>query len=275
MTSSSTSTATSPSKFDWQGKRVLITGGSSGIGAELAPRLAQAGATVGIVARRADRLDAVLARCLDQSPQSRRWVCDLADLDAVDALATSVVADIGAVDVLINNAGIPKRKHITVLDAATVEAVMKINFFSPMRLTLALLPAMIERGSGRIVNISSVAATLSSPGESAYNASKAALSVFSESIAVDLWETGVKVLTVYPGVVDTELFTIPDNDPLPSVIERIPVAEMVDGILDAVDRDVLEVYVPEWFKGIASGKAANVDGFLAGTAEWVRSLASS
>ncbi len=261
--------------LDVSGKHVLITGGSSGIGAELAERLASMGAIVGIVARREDRLREVLLRCAAHSPDSRMWTADLADPNAVEALARDVLRDFGTVDILVNNAGIPKRKHITSLDAETVATVMTINYLSPVRLTLALLPAMLERDSGTIVNISSVAATLSSPGESAYNASKAALSVFSESVAVDLWETGVNVLTVYPGVVDTELFTIPDNDPLPAVIERIPVSEMVDGILAALDSGVVQAYVPEWFQGIAAGKAANVDSFLAGTAEWVRTSAGT
>ena len=139
---------------------------------------------------------------------------DLADPAAVDDLAAAALDELGGVDVLVNNAGIPKRRHVTRLDPATVESVMNINFFSPVRLTLALLPHMLERGSGRIVNISSVAATLSSPGESAYDASKAAVTAFSESMAVDLWQTGIKVLVVYPGLVDTELFSLPDNDPV-------------------------------------------------------------
>ncbi|MER3452527.1 MAG: short-chain dehydrogenase, partial [Acidimicrobiia bacterium] len=103
---------------------------------------------------------------------------------------------------------------------------------------------------------------LSSPGEAAYDASKAALSAFSEAMAVDLWDTGVRVLVVYPGVVDTELFSVPDNDPLPAAIEPIPVGELVDGVMDAIARDAVEVYVPGWFKDIAAGKAANVEGFL-------------
>ena len=81
---------------------------------------------------------------------------------------------------------------------------------------------MVDRGTGRIVNVSSVAAPLSSPGEAAYDASKAALAVFSEAMAVDLWETGVTVTVVYPGVVDTELFTLPDNDPFTGDVEAIP-----------------------------------------------------
>jgi short-subunit dehydrogenase len=256
--------------FEARDQRVLITGASSGIGAALAERLACQGAMVGICARREDRLSQVLERCRVHSPKSRMWVCDLADPAAVDGLAVRVLDEFGGVDMLVNNAGIPRRKHVTALDAETVDAVMHINYSSPMRLTLALLPQMLERGSGRIVNVSSVAATLSSPGEAAYDASKAALSVFSEAMALDLWDTGIKVLIVYPGVVDTELFTIPDNDPLPRGIEPISVAELVDGVIHALSTDALEVYVPAWFKEVATRKAADVGGFLAGSAEWVR-----
>lgn len=256
--------------FDPNGLSVLVTGASSGIGAALAERMAAAGARVGICARRADALGEVLARCQEHTPASRSRVCDLAQPDEVAALAEWCLAELGGVDVLVNNAGIPKRKHVTLLDPATVETVTRINYLAPVQLTLALLPHMVARGSGRIVNVSSVAATLSSPGEAAYDASKSALAVFSEAMAIDLWETGVKVLVVYPGVVDTPLFDLPDNDPLPGEIERIPVHELVDGIMDGLDRDAAEVYVPAWFKDIAAGKAANLDGFLAGTAEWVR-----
>ncbi|MEO7428010.1 MAG: SDR family oxidoreductase [Acidimicrobiales bacterium] len=257
--------------FDPSGQRVLVTGASSGMGAAMAERFAAAGATVGICARRADPLRDVLERCQAHSPGSRSWVCDLADPAQVDSLARRCLDELGGVDVLVNNAGIPKRKHVTALDLATVDAVTRINYLAPVQLTLALLPHMLERGTGRIVNVSSVAATLSSPGEAAYDASKSALAVFSEAMAVDLWDTGVKVLVVYPGVVDTPLFDLPDNDPLPGDIDRIPVAELVDGVMDALDRGAAEVYVPGWFKDVAASKAANIEGFLAGTADWVRS----
>lgn len=256
--------------FDPRGARVLVTGASSGIGAALAQRLAREGATVGICARRADRLREVLARCQEHAPESRMWACDLADFDAVDRLAAQAVDELGGVDVLVNNAGIPKRKHVTQLDPTTVEAVMRVNYLSPVRLTLGLLPHMLERGTGRIVMMSSVAATLSSPGEAAYDASKAALSVFAEAMAVDLWDRGIRVHIVYPGVVDTELFTIPDNDPLSPDIERIPVDQLVDGVIDALRADALQAYIPQWFEDLAKGKAGNVEGFLAGAAEWVR-----
>ncbi len=261
--------------MELSGKRVLVTGASSGIGAELAQRCAAAGATVGICARREQRLREVLERCRVHAPGSRMWTCDLADNDQVGALVRSAVAELGGIDVLVNNAGMPKRRHVTELDATTVDAVMQLNYSSPIRLTLAVLPQMLERGSGLVVNVSSVAATLSSPGEAAYDASKAALSAFSEAMAIDLWGTGVRVLVVYPGVVDTELFTIPDNDPLPATIERIPVSELADGVMDAIDRNALQVYVPAWFQELAAGKAADIEGFVAGSAAWVAEQAET
>jgi short-subunit dehydrogenase len=256
--------------YDVAGKRVLVTGASSGIGAGLAEAFAKAGATVGICARREDRLKGVLARCVDHAPGSRMWVTDLSVPEEVDGLADAAVKELGGVDVLVNNAGIPKRRHVTKLDMSTVEAVANLDYFSPVRLTLALLPQMLDRGSGRIVNVSSVAATLSSPGEAAYAAAKAALSVWSEGMAVDLWDTGVKVLVVYPGVVDTELFTLPDNDPFTAEVEKITVEECVGAVLGALEREELQLYVPAWFSDVASRKAADVGAFLAGTAAYVR-----
>jgi short-subunit dehydrogenase len=254
----------------FEGARVLVTGASSGIGAGLAEAFAGAGATVGIAARRRDRLAEVLERCRAHSPESAMWLADLAEPAAVDRLADDALREFGGIDILVNNAGIPKRRHVTELDAATVEAVMNINYFSPVRLTLALLPQMLERGSGRVVNVSSVAAPLSSPGEAAYSASKAALAVFSETMVVDLWDTGVKITVVYPGVVDTELFTLPDNDPFTGGVEAISVDEAVRTILAGVANDTLSVFVPEYFAQFASGKAQDPAGFLAGAAEFVR-----
>ena len=198
------------------------------------------------------------------------WVTDLADAEAVDVLASAALDELGGVDLLVNNAGIPKRRHVTRLDPATVESVMNINYLSAVRLTLALLPAMLQRGSGHIINVSSVAATLSSPGEAAYDASKAALTAFSEAMAIDLWETGIKVLVVYPGLVDTELFSLPGNDPVINAsVEPVPVSEVVGAVFDALDRGAVQVYVPEWFGDLAAGKSSNVAGFLAGAAEFV------
>ncbi len=251
-------------------KKVLVTGASSGIGAGLAEGFARAGATVGLCARRTERLKEVLDRCLPHAPESRMWTADLAADGAPERLAEQVLADFGRVDVLVNNAGIPKRRHVTRLDPATVDAVDRINYLAPVHLTLALLPQMLRLGEGLIVNVSSVAATLSSPGEAAYSASKAALAVFSESMAIDLWDEGIRVMVVYPGVVDTELFTLPDNDPFTAPVQAIPVSEAVEAILAALEAGARQVYVPESFAEFAQGKAKDVEAFLSGSAAFVR-----
>jgi short-subunit dehydrogenase len=256
--------------LELKGCRALVTGASSGIGAGLAEALAAAGATVGICARRGDRLTEVVGRCMEHSPESRMWVVDLADFDAVDQLSVDVLDAFGGVDLLVNNAGIPKRRHVTALNIDTITQVMHINYLSPMRLTMALLPQMLERGAGTIVNISSIAAQLSAPGEAAYDASKAALTAFSEAMAMDLWETGIKLMVVYPGVIDTDLFSLPDNDIPDLPVTAEPVSVAVDAILGGLASGAAQVYVPEYFRDICTSKAQDVAAFLENTAGYLR-----
>jgi short-subunit dehydrogenase len=166
--------------YSTAGKRVLITGASSGVGAALARALAEQGAVVGLIARRRGRLAEVLADCRRVSPASTMWVADLADSAAVGPLALQAWDVLGGIDVLVNNAAIPKRRTVIALDPDEVEAVMRVNFFAPVRLALAVLPRMLECGAGVIVNVSSVGGRLGIIHESAYSASKFALCGWSE-----------------------------------------------------------------------------------------------
>jgi Short-chain dehydrogenases of various substrate specificities len=257
--------------YSVEGKHVLVTGASTGIGAALAIGFAEAGAVVGLCARREPELAEVLAQVQQHSPDSKMWTIDLNHLDALDAFAAEVSLELGGLDVLVNNAGIPKRKNVLALDPETVEAVMRINYLSPVRLILAFLPELIER-SGRIVNISSVAARLGPPGEAAYTASKAALTGFSESMQVDLGVAGhdVQVHVVNPGVIDTRLFHLPDNDASLAAIDALPTSAMVEPVLTALDNGTFEIYVPGWFADVVGGKFPDTGAFLAGTTAWAR-----
>jgi NAD(P)-dependent dehydrogenase (short-subunit alcohol dehydrogenase family) len=172
--------------------------------------------------------------------------------------------------VLINNAGIPKRRHALNLTGDVVDHVMAVNYASPIRLTLALLPRMIERGAGRIVTISSVAARFGPPREAAYSASKAALSAFMESLAVDLDGTPVKINLVNPGIIDTPLFQLPDNEPSLGDLEPLPVETMYEAIKQQLETDEFEIYVPDWLKDIAANRYGNLGPFIEGSKQYTR-----
>jgi short-subunit dehydrogenase len=256
--------------FAAAGNRVLITGASSGVGAALARALAADGAVVGLIARRRDRLAAVLADCQAASPDSRMWVADLADTDATGPLAVDVWDAFGGIDVLVNNAAVPKRRAVAALTPSDVEAVMRVNFFAPMHMTLALLPRMLERGDGVIVNVSSVGGRLGIIHESAYCASKFALCGWSESMAVDLHGTGIVVKLIEPGPVDTEIWDQPDNDdPLYDGPKFSP-EEVAAGIVAALGSDGFEHYVPD-MKAVVDLKNADIDTYIAGAAGMARS----
>jgi short-subunit dehydrogenase len=247
------------------GKRVLITGASSGLGAALARQLAGQEAVVGLIARRRDRLAEVLADCQRTSPGSAMWAADLADTSAAGELALQAWDVLGGIDVLVNNAAIPKRRPVTELDPVEVEAVMRVNFFAAMRLTLALLPRMLARGSGMIVNVSSVGGRLGIIHETAYCASKFALCGWSEAMAVDLHGTGVSVKLIEPGPVDTEIWDQPGSEEPLYQGPKVAADVVAAGIIAAMGSDRFEHYVPD-MKAVVDVKNADIDKFIAGVA---------
>jgi short-subunit dehydrogenase len=251
--------------FSAAGQRVLITGASSGLGAALARQLAGQKAIVGLIARRRERLGEVLADCQRISPASAMWVADLGDTAAVDELALQAWDGLGGVDVLINNAAIPKRRPVTELEPDEVEAVMRVNFFAAMRLTLALLPRMLERGSGMIVNVSSVGGRLGIIHETAYCASKFALCGWSEAMAVDLHGTGISVKLIEPGPVDTEIWDQPGSEEPLYQGPKVAADVVADGVIAALGTDRFEHYVPD-MKAVVDVKNADIDTFIAGVA---------
>lgn len=259
-----------------EGARVLVTGASSGIGAALAPMLAERGATVGIVARRPDRLAEVLDACRDRSPGAgrgpdpghRSWTADLSDPAAAAGLALDVWDALGGLDALINNAGKPMRRRVQQLDATTVQDVMRVNFHSPVAMSLAVLPRMLERDRGVILNVSSLGGRLGIASEAAYSASKFALCGWSEAMAMDLWSTGVEVRLVLPGAIATEIWDQPGNDPSPYPGPFEPADDVASVMCDALLSERFEWYAPD-LKAIVEYKTAEVDAFMASAVEFV------
>jgi len=259
------------------GTNILVTGASSGIGAELAPQLAEAGATVGIVARRADRLEQVLERCRAHAPESRMWPADLGDLERAEQVALDAWDAFGHLDCLVNNAAIPKRTPLTRLTPADVAYVMDVDFTSPVRMGMAVLPRMLKRGSGEIVNVSSLGGRLGIAHEAAYCAAKFALCGWTEVMAIDLHGTGVAAKLVLPGPIETEIWDLPDNDPALYDGPFVPAAECAAAVVRAIEGDGFEYYAPPEMPGglgsqhdIVVGKTQNPDAFLSMVAEMAK-----
>lgn len=253
--------------MDISGANILITGASSGIGAALARLLAREGATVALVARRADRLEEVLADCREGAPASRAWVVDLADRDAAAEVVGDAWDAFGHLDVVVNNAAMSKRKRLTDMTARDYEDVLGLNFLSPVRVAMAALERMQDRGRGQIVMVSSTGGRIGIAHESAYCAAKAAVCLWAEAAAIDLGEidSPVRVKLVNPGPIDTEIWEVRPGE-LPGAFAGpfVPAEECAAGIVDVIHSDGFEFYVPADMRAVAEGKAAGVDAFVEG-----------
>src|SRR3954453_15358761 len=249
----------------------LVTGASSGIGAALAKALAARKVSVGLVARRKERLEEVVDECKVTSPKARIWAADLGDLELAERVALEAWDTFGHVDVLVNNAGIPKRRHVTELTYDEVEEVMRVNFLSPTKMSLALLPKMLERGRGSIVNVSSVAGRLGNPREAAYCASKFALCGWTEAMHVDLWDAPIEIRLINPGAIDTEIWDTAGEDAPLYEGEKEPPEAIAEGIVAAIEGEKFEHYIPD-MKPFVDAKQDDIDGFLGGAAAWVKSV---
>ena len=201
------------------GKTAVITGASAGIGAATARRLAQSGAKVLLVARRHDRLDA-LAREIGAGATA--LALDLAAPDAAQAMLNAALERLGRVDILVNNAGILRTSHVDSFDLAELEPLIAINYTAVVRASVLFARAMKAQGSGQIVNISSIGASLTAAGAGVYGGLKAALERFTDALRIELAGSGVRVGLVAPGTTSTEIFADMKSKGQPGWDEFIP-----------------------------------------------------
>lgn len=222
------------------GSVCLVTGATSGIGHATALRLAERGVRVLVSGRARAVLDEVAA-----ATGGTPLAADLAEPGAAGTLAAAALEH-GPVDVLVNAAGAGRYGPLAEVDPAGVERLVRLNLTAPIELTRALLPSMLERRRGHIVNVGSIVGHVGRRNEAAYAATKAALAVFSESLRAELAGSGVSVTLVTPGVVATRFFErrgAPYDRRWP---RPLPAALVAARIVEALESGAAEVFVPRW-----------------------------
>jgi NADP-dependent 3-hydroxy acid dehydrogenase YdfG len=218
--------------MELEGSVAAVTGASSGIGAATAIALARDGASVALLARRVDRLEAVAADI-----ERAGGVAQVVPVDVRDgALLTEAIDEVayrcGRLDILVNNAGVGYWERTVDANPADWRHEVEVNLVAPMFATSAAVPHMLARGAGHIVNVSSLASRGPGPSWAGYAASKAGLNIFSESVQADLRGNGIKVTLVETGEVATEMQTDDDIASIPMLLAD----DVADAILFALTR---------------------------------------
>ena len=239
------------------GNTVLITGASMGIGAATAAAFAGYGATVLLVARSGDRLVKLADDINRRGGTAHPYPCDVADRDAVTRLIADVTAEHGTPHILVNNAGAGRFRFIDHTTGEEFQRMAAVPFLAAGYLVTALLPAMVERGSGHIVNVNSPVSRVVWPASAGYAASRWGLRGLTEGLRVDLAGTGIGVTEIIPGEVDSEYFA---NNPgsadnLPAVSRLLPTLTCQDvaaRIVKAVACEQKEVVFPPLLRVMAA-----------------------
>jgi NADP-dependent 3-hydroxy acid dehydrogenase YdfG len=223
-----------------EGKVILITGGSTGIGAETARLLAARGAIVAIAARRKDKLDAVAAEIAALDGTAKAYVLDVRAKAEVEAVVSAVVADFGRVDVLINNAGLMPIRPMAEVNTDEWDAMIDINLKGTLYGIAAVLPRFIAQQGGHIINLSSVAGIkVFAPGGTVYSGTKFAVSAITEGLRQEVGDR-IRVTSIEPGAVDSELKFSTSGTAADTVIDfykqAIPASAVARAIAFAIEQ---------------------------------------
>jgi short-subunit dehydrogenase len=231
---------------------VAITGASAGLGEATAREFARRGADVTLVARRRDVLERLAAELPVRSHVVTR---DLTDTASAATWIDEAEAALGPIDVLVSNAGLLTLAMVADFDPREAERMVAINLLSPMKLVQTVLPRMLARRSGTIVNVTSQAAFVAPPGWAYQGASKAGSSMFSETLRSELRGSGVNVLTVYPGLTDTEMtrsgMQAYASNPLAGLMPMGRPEEFARRLCTSVERRRARMFYPRFY-GISS-----------------------
>ena len=225
---------------DLSGQVVAVTGASSGIGEATALACARAGAAVSLAARRTDRIDALAERIAGEGGRALAVQTDVGDEDQARAFVERTHAELGRLDVLVNNAGVMLLGPIVGAPTDEWRRMIEANVFGVLYCTHAALPVMLEQGRGHIVNVSSVAGRVARSGSGVYNLTKWGVGAFSEALRQEVTERDVRVTLIEPGAVDTELAGHNRPEVLEAIrqnfkgVERLTAEDIAEAILYAI-----------------------------------------
>jgi NADP-dependent 3-hydroxy acid dehydrogenase YdfG len=219
--------------MDLTGRAIAITGATSGIGEATAVAAARAGASVALAGRRADRLEALAARIEDEGGRAVALPTDVAKEDEARAFIQHAYEQLGALDGLVNNAGVMLLGPVLGADTNQWRQMIEVNCLGLLYCTHAALPVMAEGGGGHIVNVSSVAGRRASLGSAVYNMTKYGVVGFSEALRLEALHVGVRVSVVEPGFVDTELQGHNENPVVVDAMEKL--REQMGKVLESED----------------------------------------
>lgn len=200
--------------FSLEGKVALVTGAAYGIGMAMAEALARAGARIAFNCRKPEHMDAALAAYKEKGIQAKGYLCDVTDEPAVQAMVADIAATLGPVDILVNNAGIIKRIPMHEMAAEEFRQVVDIDLTAPFIVAKAVLPGMIAKGRGKIINVCSMMSELGRETVSAYAAAKGGLKMLTRNIASEYGALGIQCNGIGPGYIATPQ-TAPLREPQP------------------------------------------------------------
>lgn len=233
-----------------QNKIVVVTGGGSGIGRELVLGLLSRGANVAALDINQSALEETVELSGDKKHKLTTHVVDVTDKGAVETLPAQIIAQYGAVDGLINNAGIIQPfVRLTDLDYEAIERVMDVNFYGTLYMTKAFLPNLLARPEAHITNISSMGGFLPVPGQTIYGASKAAIKLMTEGLYTELLSTNVQVMVVFPGAVGSNIVensgvvVSPQMEKLQRVIKTLAPRKAAKIIIDGIEKNRCRILV--------------------------------
>ena len=197
-------TVVTPAAFSLEGKIALITGGGRGLGLEIGKAFGRQGALVLVNGRRRGQLEPALAAITAEGGRAEALVCDIADEETVSAAFQHIRATYGRLDILVNNVGRRDRRKLFDFELNTVRQMIDVNLLAPFNLSREAGRLMIEQGSGRIINITSIAGPIANSGDTAYTATKGGLEALTRALAAELGPFGITVNAIAPGFFATE-----------------------------------------------------------------------